>query len=316
MAREHANIRLDMWGDDDWRSLSLGAQHLYLHLLTSPTLSYAGIADWRPARLAGVSSDATTKSITAAADELQSLLFVIRDDETEEILIRSFLKYDGLMQKPNVAKAMVAAFTKTISRTLRGVLVFELAKLYERKPELKAFVLSEVTDLLSKPSLNPSTIGNTKGSVKGSEVDPSLLTTNYLLLTTDNSLPATPKNDVLGADRDDVMGLCIELQRLVVDNGSKEPTITDKWISDARLMLDKDKREYDTAIRLMRWASNDSFWRSNVMSISTFREKFDRLRLDANRQIEERKKNPTRTEENMAFVSGLYEQAQQMEIES
>ena len=52
MGRDRANIRTDMWGDDDWRGLTPGAQWLYEYLLTSPTLIYAGVADWRQVRVA------------------------------------------------------------------------------------------------------------------------------------------------------------------------------------------------------------------------------------------------------------------------
>lgn len=299
MAREHANIRLDMWGDDEWRALSLPAQHLYLHLLTSPTLSYAGIADWRPARLAGVSAGATAESLIAAADELQEKLFVIRDDETEEILVRSFLKHDGLMQKPNVAKAMVAAFTKAVSPTLRGVIVFELAKLFARVPEWRAFDLPEVQEILSRPSVNPSEIPKPKGSVKGSEFDPSLLTTNYSLLATDSTQLATSANEV----RDDVEGLCQLLASYIENNGSKRPTVTATWRDEARRMIDRDGRDPEAAARLISWCQEDSFWKSNILSMPKFREKYDQLRLAANRQQEERRTKPTPTERARTTLS-------------
>jgi len=284
-----------MWGDDEWRELSLGAQHLYLHLLTSPTLSYAGVADWRPARLAGVSKDATSAKVTAAADELESKVFVVRDDETEEILIRSFLKHDGLLKKPNVAKAMVVAFTKTVSPTIRGVIVHELTRLHEKHPEWSAFALGEVREILERPSVNPFE----KGSGKGSEIYPSLLTTNYLLPATNSTQLATSANEV----RDDVRELCELLQKLIVENGSKEPTITDKWLNDARLMLDKDGRDFAAAGRLIQWCQGDPFWKSNILSMPTFRAKYDQLRLDANRQIEERKgKQPTKTQRAQSLI--------------
>jgi hypothetical protein len=281
MARDHAAIRLNIWGDDDWRELSIAAQHLYLHLLSTPTLSYAGVADWRAARIAGVSKDATARSVTAAADELVDALFVVYDDDTEEILIRSFLKYDGLLHKPNVAKAMVTAYGKTVSPILRGVTVHELTKLHDRNPEWKGFTVREVTDLLSRPSVNPEELlgkGSIKGSAKGSNLDPSLLTPNSLLLTPDTTHLATSTNAV----RNDVMGLCQLLQSLIEGNGSKRPEITDGWLTDARLLIDKDKREPEAAARLMRWCQNDSFWRSNILSMPKFRKRYDQLRLAAN----------------------------------
>jgi hypothetical protein len=300
MARTHAAIRLDIWGDDDWRKLSMSAQYLYLHLLASPTLNYAGVADWRPARIAGMSSQTPRDIIELAAAELEAALFIIVDDKTEEVLIRSFLKHDGLLQKPNVAKAMVSAYTKTVSATLRGVIVFELNRLAERFPEWRAFDLKEVQEVMAKGSVNPFE----KGSMKGSEFDPSLLTPNSLLPTPDSTHLATSEielsdtarlplseSDVVMAD---AMGLCVILADLIEANGSKRPTITKAWHNAARLMLTNDGRHMDKAADLIRWSQQDSFWRSNILSMPKFREKYDQLRLQAEQERASRK--PTQSD--------------------
>lgn len=199
MAREHAAIRLDMWTDDEWRALTVPAQHLYMHLLSSPSLSYAGVADWRPARIAGMSADSTPRGVVDAAADLIAALFVVCDDGTEEVLIRSYLKHDGLLHKPNVAKAMVTAYGKTVSPKLRGVIVHELTKLHGKHPEWKGFTVREVQELLSRPSINPSDLlleGFQKDAGKGSDFDPSLLTPNSLLPTPNSQLLSTFKNVV------------------------------------------------------------------------------------------------------------------------
>ena len=54
MARDRASIRIDLWADEDWRKLSLGAQHLYMLILSHSTLNYAGVADWRAGRLSAL----------------------------------------------------------------------------------------------------------------------------------------------------------------------------------------------------------------------------------------------------------------------
>ncbi|MCS4277382.1 hypothetical protein M2390_002588 [Mycetocola sp. BIGb0189] len=292
MAREHANIRLDIWNDDDFRALSESAQLLYLKLLTSATLSYAGVADWRPPRVAALSGGGTAAAVRAAADELEAGLFVVVDEDTEEILIRSFLKHDGLLNKPNVTKAMVTAFGQVASARLRGVVVFQLQRLSEQFPDWRGFSLPEVRDLMSRASVDPSVRvekgdgkGSPKGSEKGSDFNASLLTTNYLLPTTSYSLHTTSANEV----RDDVQNLCELLADLMVANGDKRPTITDRWLDSARLMLDKDGRELEPAIRLLRWTLADDFWRVNIRSMPKFREKYDQLRAAANRQIEQRR---------------------------
>jgi hypothetical protein len=183
MARDHAAIRIDMWKDDDFRNLSGAAQLLYVQLLSSASLSYAGVADWRPARLAGITADASRQSVEAAMGELARGLFVVTDDETEEVLIRSFLKHDGLLQKPNVTKAMVTAYDRTVSPTLRGVLVWELRKLHDRHPEWKGFALPTVQELLTNPSIDP------QKPFDEDSVGVPILTPHSLLLTPSSLLP-------------------------------------------------------------------------------------------------------------------------------
>lgn len=199
MARDRANIRTDIWNDDDFRQLSANAQLLYLQLLTSATLTYAGVADWRPKRIAALACGRNAKDVEAAAEELSNGLYIVIDEDTEEVMIRSFLKHDGLLQKPNVAKAMVTAYGQVYSLTLKGVIVHELTRLAERFPKWNAFSLPGVQDILLNRSFNPSELlrnGSGKGSGKGSENSPPLLTTNYLLRATNNHQPAIKDRDL------------------------------------------------------------------------------------------------------------------------
>lgn len=84
--------------------------------------------------------------------------------------------------------------------------------------------------------------------------------------------------------RADVEALCTHLADRVEANGSKRPSITKRWRDDARLLLDNDHRSLDEAHALVDWCQSDSFWRSNILSMSKFREKFDQLRLQRDKQ--------------------------------
>lgn len=311
MARDYAVIRNDIWNDDHWRKLTTRAQHLYLQLLTSSTLNYAGVADWRSARLAALSSDATRATVEDSADELARELFIVIDEETEEVLVRSFLKHDGLLHKPNVTKAMVSAFADVASARLRGVIVHELTRLHAKHPEWNGFSTGTgVLELLERDSVDPSgTVpeevgkGQAKGSTKGSETDPSLLTPNSLLLAPDSTRLTPSPNEV----RDDVMSLCNLLADLIEQNGSLRPTIGKTWTDAARLLLDKDGRDVEAAARLMLWTQANTFWKANVLSLPKFRDKYDQLRLAANRQLETKQQGSRgnqRDAELVAFMTG------------
>jgi hypothetical protein len=81
--------------------------------------------------------------------------------------------------------------------------------------------------------------------------------------------------------REDVDGLCDLLVELIEANGCRRPSITRRWRTEARLLLDKDGVPIEDASKVMRWALADSFWKSNILSLPKFREKYDQLKLRA-----------------------------------
>jgi len=81
--------------------------------------------------------------------------------------------------------------------------------------------------------------------------------------------------------REDVQGLCELLANLIEANGSKRPKINKTWTDSARRMIDLDDREPERAANLIRWSQANMFWRKNILSMPTFREKYDQLRLAA-----------------------------------
>lgn len=103
----------------------------------------------------------------------------------------------------------------------------------------------------------------------------------------DNNVPEADASDAPKSlaliERQDVEQVCEHLAAAVEANGSKRPTITAKWRTAARLMLDKDGRGIEEIHGAIDWCQRDEFWRANVMSLPTLREKFDQLRLQAQR---------------------------------
>lgn len=160
MSREHAQIKLAIWADDEFRDLSPGAQHLYFVLLTSPALSYCGVTDWRPKRIAAAANGWTATDVEQAAKELADRLYLVVDDDTEEVLIRSFLRNDGLMARERMATAMAKAYSTVASPRLRGVLVHELKRLHSEQPSLTGWSSERAVELLSKPSVDPSAMAS------------------------------------------------------------------------------------------------------------------------------------------------------------
>ena len=155
MARDHARIRLDIWADEDFTSLSSPAQWLYMRLLTHGDLSYCGVTDWRPGRLAASSSDLSPEDVEHFAGELEAGRFLVIDRATEEALVRSYVKHDGLMDKWNLAAAVARTFTTVASKPIRGVISHELHRLQEDEPEYRGWAREDVRKMLRRQQIDP-----------------------------------------------------------------------------------------------------------------------------------------------------------------
>lgn len=85
------------------------------------------------------------------------------------------------------------------------------------------------------------------------------------------------------ATRDDVDRLCNHLAERIEANGAAKPAVTTRWRTAARLMLDRDKRTEADVHAAIDWCQSDEFWRANVLSMPKLREKYEQLRLQAQR---------------------------------
>ena len=84
--------------------------------------------------------------------------------------------------------------------------------------------------------------------------------------------------------REDVEELCTRLRDHIAGNTAKTPNITAKWRTEARLLLDRDDIPFDEAVRVLDWCQQDQFWKSNILSMPKFREKFAALQIKAHQQ--------------------------------
>lgn len=181
MAREHANIRLDMWGDADWRRLTPTAQWLYMLLLTHPDTNRAGVSDWRPGRLAKMAAGVSAAEVKKAGAELERRFFVVIDEESEEVLVRSYVKYDGVLKQPNLTVTMAKDWSGVASDRLRAVIAFEVQRLRASRPDLpgwrsenhlQTLLSSPGRDVKADPSDDPSRDPSSDPSPQG-DADPT-----------------------------------------------------------------------------------------------------------------------------------------------
>ena len=156
MARDRANINTGIWTDDEFIDITRDEQWLYFLLMTDPKLSYAGVTDWRPGRLAQRSSNTTKEDIEQAGAMLQAGRYIFIDEDTEEVLVRSFLRHDGLLKQPRLGVSMFNAYGSIASKDIRKVVIHELKRLHDEFPEWKAFGVDKVRELLKLSSADMS----------------------------------------------------------------------------------------------------------------------------------------------------------------
>jgi len=110
------------------------------------------------------------------------------------------------------------------------------------------------------------------------------LKTDLLTNTDQEQNPSSSKKPTKAeTHRPDVDKICEHLADRIAANGSKRPPVTAAWRTAARLLLDTDGRTIDQAIAAIDWCQNDDFWRANILSMRKLREKYDQLRLAAQR---------------------------------
>lgn len=149
MARDYAKTNFLLWQDEDWRALPFPAQHLYKMLWEHPHLSYCGVVEWKPMRLLGWGQGWTRDLAQAAIECLLARHFIVLDENTEECLIRSWVRFDGVLKQPRLSVSLVKAYTAVGSNTLRGVVVDELHKLHDREPDLAGWEKTQVQEILT-----------------------------------------------------------------------------------------------------------------------------------------------------------------------
>lgn len=156
--KDHARINLDIWGNDDWLDLTPPAQHLYFVLWTSPQLSYCGTGEWHPKKISAKAKGWTADEVDAAGIELAHELFLLIDLTTDEFILRSWIKHDGLWRTPNMAVSMANARADLASRTLRGVIVHEVSKLKARELKSNSWDREQVSKMLTQKAIDPTTL--------------------------------------------------------------------------------------------------------------------------------------------------------------
>ncbi|MEU4296425.1 hypothetical protein [Kitasatospora aureofaciens] len=314
MARGHGRVLTRIWDDPDFTALPAEIQRLYLFLISQPNLNHAGLLPLTLKRWSfkayGLSPAVLRTQLAVLADRR----FVVVDEDSEELLVRSFVRNDGVWKQPQVMGAMVSGALEISSRRLRAALLAEVERIpldeLSDEPGRKGLSpLQEVSRHIAalraafyEPDPKPPAAALHEGDEEGvAEPLPEVVEAGSTRARGRFPLPLPHSPSLLVADvvdirsarqeRPDVEEACTLLADLIAANGTKRPNITKRWRDAARLMIDADKVALSDVLGAIRWSQADEFWRSNILSMPKLRQKYPQLRLRA--QSQQQRRQPT-----------------------
>jgi len=128
VGRSYAKLYRDIWSDPDFTALGPETRYVYMFLTSQPDLNAAGVLPLTIRRWA-TSADLTTDALNTDLELLDERRYVVIDNDTEELLIRTFVRNDGLWRIPNTLYAVLRDAGQVASPRLRLALAAELALL-------------------------------------------------------------------------------------------------------------------------------------------------------------------------------------------
>lgn len=300
MARQFAQVFSAIWDDPDFRTLEPSPQRLYLFLLSQSNINYAGVIMLSPRRWASRAADYPETALLTDLAVLIDRRYVVVDPAEEELLVRSYIRNDGLWKNPKTMKSARRDALATASLPLREALIAELKRLpiTDLPDRTRDQIADEVYDLVGRLTEGIATrsLGGSQGvatplltqgqgSIAIAGVGEVVKDRTSVEVVEDPLIgePAVPDGAVPPL-REDVERLCVRLADRVEENGSKRPDVNRHWRTAARLMLDKDNRTEAQIMRAIDWCQDHEFWRGNVMSMPKLRRQYDQLRLQAQRK--------------------------------
>lgn len=129
MSGEFGKIYKRAWGDPDYKALTEGEQALYQKLCSQPDVSLTGVLTYAPQRWAGQTAGLTVEAIERRFQGLVARRYLLWDPDTQEVLIRSYVRNDGGWRSPRTMIGIAGAIRRVLSDQLKWAISKELRRL-------------------------------------------------------------------------------------------------------------------------------------------------------------------------------------------
>lgn len=224
MARSYGRFTTSIYRDKDFRALTFAQQGIYFMLGLQPEMTGAGTLALTQKRWAAMAAEATTSDLRRELGVLETRGHIVLDDDTEELLIVKFVKWDGGIGNEKRRPVIQEAALGVSSTRIRHTLAREIGHLDYR----------DMASLVCPDWVSGTQCGNDRGVVEIGEYVPSPLPQSH-------STPREPQP--VGATAPDGLSpFCPDHQ----PNGTSDPCgPCGTWGLAYRL---KQKRQADEAI--------------------------------------------------------------------
>lgn len=129
MAQDFAPLLRSIWSDDDFRALSVDAQHAYMMLFSHPDRNSAGVLSLTLRKWTRLAADLSPDRLDMALAELDAQSFIVMDESTEELLVRSFIRRASVYKHIRMLANALREASEVESPRLRSALSRELGRL-------------------------------------------------------------------------------------------------------------------------------------------------------------------------------------------
>ena len=126
---EYGKLYKSAWGDRDFKALTEGEQALYQKLISQSDTSLAGVLTYAPVRWAGQTAGMTVADIESRMAGLVEKRYALVDLDTQEVLIRSYIRNDSGWRSPRTMLGVAGAVRRILSPLLRAAVSVELQRI-------------------------------------------------------------------------------------------------------------------------------------------------------------------------------------------
>lgn len=137
--------------------MTTDAQWLYKFLISQPVTSTAGVLPLQITKWARCARDMTIERVVAAVELLAERRYIVIDDNTEEVLVRSYIRHGAAATgTPNVMLSALRCAVAVQSGELRQALLDEIVRLDRQWSEKALGVILSLRESLCKAFDKPS----------------------------------------------------------------------------------------------------------------------------------------------------------------